>query len=110
MFKIEAVLPYIPFLLVGVPLTLTITAASFALGTISALPMALVRISRIPVVSQCVIAWIEFFRTTPPLVHVFWPYYVLPQVFGVRLSALTVIILALAANASAQMAEIFRGG
>ena len=110
MFKLEAVLPDIPFLLVGVPLTLAITAASFALGTALALPMSLVRVNRLPVLHQLVVAWIEFFRTTPPLVHIFWPYYILPQVFGIRLSALTVIILALAANASAQMAEIFRSG
>src|SRR5579862_5451112 len=110
MFKLEAVLPDIPFLLVGVPLTLAITAASFALGTALALPMSLVRINRLPVLRQLVVAWIEFFRTTPPLVHIFWPYYILPQVFGIRLSALSVIILALAANASAQMAEIFRSG
>ena len=110
MFKLEAVLPDIPFLLVGVPLTLAITAASFALGTALALPMSLVRINRLPVLHQLVVAWIEFFRTTPPLVHIFWPYYILPQVFGIRLSALSVIILALAANASAQMAEIFRSG
>ena len=110
MFKLEAVLPDIPFLLVGVPLTLAITAASFALGTAFALPMSLVRINRLPVLHQLVVTWIEFFRTTPPLVHIFWPYYILPQVFGIRLSALTVIILALAANASAQMAEIFRSG
>jgi polar amino acid transport system permease protein len=110
MFKLEAVLPDIPFLLVGVPLTLAITAASFALGTALALPMALTHIARLPILRQLVIAWIEFFRTTPPLVHVFWPYYILPQVFGIRLSALTVIILALAANASAKMAEIFLSG
>jgi polar amino acid transport system permease protein len=110
MFKLEAVLPDIPFLLVGVPLTLAITAAAFLLGTALALPMALARVTRVPVLHQLVITWIEFFRTTPPLVHVFWPYYILPQVFGIRLSALTVIILALAANASAQMAEIFRSG
>jgi len=110
MFHLGAVLPDIPFLLVGVPLTLVITAASFILGTVLAFPIALVRISRLPVIHQLVIVWIEFFRTTPPLVHVFWPYYVLPLVFGIRLSALTVIILALSANASAQMAEIFRSG
>jgi polar amino acid transport system permease protein len=110
MFRLDAVLPDIPFLLVGVPLTLAITAAAFVLGTAAALPMALARILRIPVLHPVVVAWIEFFRTTPPLVQIFWPYYILPQVFGIKLSALTVVILVLAANASAQMAEIFRAG
>lgn len=108
--EIETVLPDLPFLLMGIPLTLAITAGAFLLGTVSALPMAVVRIAQVPIVTAAVVAWIEFFRTTPPLIHIIWAYYVLPVMFGLRLSALTVVILALAANTSAQMAEIFRAG
>lgn len=110
MFQFETVIPDIPFLLVGVPLTLGLTLAAFVLGTVVALPMAIIRITRPPVLSQVTTAWIEFFRTTPTLVHIFWPYYVFPVVFDLHLSAVTVVILALAANTSAQMAEIFRAG
>lgn len=110
MFQFETVIPDIPFLLVGVPLTLGLTLAAFVLGTVVALPMAIVRIARPPVLTQVTTVWIEFFRTTPPLIHIFWPYYVFPVVFDLHLSAVTVVILALAANASAQMAEIFRAG
>ena len=110
MFQFESVIPDIPFLLVGVPLTLGLTLAAFVLGTVVALPMAIVRIARPPVLTQVTTVWIEFFRTTPPLIHIFWPYYVFPVVFDIHLSAVTVVILALAANTSAQMAEIFRAG
>ena len=110
MFQFESVIPDIPFLLVGVPLTLGLTLAAFVLGTVVALPMAIVRIARPPVLTQVTTVWIEFFRTTPPLIHIFWPYYVFPVVFDIHLSAVTVVIMALAANTSAQMAEIFRAG
>jgi len=110
LFQFETVIPDIPFLLVGVPLTIGLTLAAFVLGTVVALPMAIIRIARPPVLTQITMAWIEFFRTTPPLVHIFWPYYVFPVVFDLHLSAVTVVILALAANTSAQMAEIFRAG
>ena len=90
------------------PLTLGLTLGAFLLGTVVALPMAMIRIARPPVLSQATTVWIEFFRTTPPLIHIFWPYYVFPVVFDLHLSAVTVVILALAANTSAQMAEIFR--
>jgi polar amino acid transport system permease protein len=110
MSDIAVVLPDLPFLLLGIPLTLAITLGAFLLGTISALPMAVIRIARMPLIAPVVVVWIEFFRTTPPLIHIFWAYYVLPVMFGLRLSALTVVILALAANTSAQMAEIFRAG
>ena len=110
MLQFSTVIPDIPFLLVGVPLTLGLTLAAFVLGTVVALPMAIVRIARPPVLTQVTTVWIEFFRTTPPLIHIFWPYYVFPVVFDIHLSAVTVVILALAANTSAQMSEIFRAG
>lgn len=110
MIKVETILPELPFLLLGIPMTLGLTIGSFLLGVVIALPMALARIGRTPVVNQLTVGWIEFFRTTPPLVHIFWVYYVLPLLLDVRLSAVTVVIAALAANTSAQMAEIFRGG
>jgi len=110
LFQLETVIPDIPFLLVGVPLTLGLTLGAFLLGTVVALPMAIIRIAQPPVLSQATTVWIEFFRTTPPLIHIFWPYYVFPVVFNLHLSAVTVVILALAANTSAQMAEIFRAG
>ena len=72
--------------------------------------MAVIRILKTPFINQIILGWIEFFRTTPPLVHIVWIYYVFPVAFDLRFSALTVVILALSANTSAQMAEIFRAG
>ena len=109
-FHFDDVLSYIPFLLVGVPLTLGITFGSFLAGVVVSLPMAVARLARVPVVNQLTVVWIEFFRTTPPLVHIVWIYYVFPIAFDLRFSAVTVVIVALAANTSAQMAEIFRAG
>ena len=72
--------------------------------------MAVIRILKTPFINQIILGWIVFFRTTPPLVHIVWIYYVFPIAFDLRFSALTVVILALSANTSAQMAEIFRAG
>jgi len=109
-FKIEAILPELPYLLYGIPLTLAITAGAFGAGVVLSLPMAIVRLNRTPVLNALTVGWIEFFRTTPPLVHIVWAYYVFPVLFDLRLSAVTVVIAALAANVSAQMAEVFRAG
>lgn len=94
----------------GVPITLGITVVAFVLGTLLGLPIAVVRLARIPVLNALVVAWVEFFRTTPPLVHIVWTYYALPQLIDVRLSAFTVVSAALAASTSAQMGEVFRAG
>lgn len=110
MLRFDSVLEDVPNLLWGIPLTLAITAVAFIAGTIAALPIALARINRIPVLGALALAWIEFFRTTPPLMHIVWVYYALPSLAGIRIDAFTVVAGALAASTSAQMAEIFRGG
>jgi len=110
MFRLDAVIGDLPRLLLGVPLTLGITSVAFTAGTVAALPIALARMARLPVLGSLAVAWLEFFRTTPPLMHIVWAYYALPVIADVRLSAFTVIAGALACSTSAQMAEIFRAG
>jgi len=108
--RFDTVIGDFPRLLLGVPLTLGITIVAFAAGTVAALPIALVRTAKVPVLGSVAVAWLEFFRTTPPLVHVVWVYYALPVIADIRISAFTAIGLALACSTSAQMAEIFRAG
>ncbi|MBL8703457.1 MAG: amino acid ABC transporter permease [Rhodospirillales bacterium] len=110
MLRLDAVIGDFPTLLLGVPLTVGITLVSFIVGTVVALPIAVARIAQVPGVSQLALGWIEFFRTTPPLMHIVWGYYALPVVVGIKLDAFTVVAGALACSTSAQMAEIFRGG
>jgi polar amino acid transport system permease protein len=110
MLRFDTVIGDFPLLLLGVPLTIGLTVAAFAFGTVAALPLALARISGLPPFSWPALAFIEFFRTTPPLIHIVWAYYALPVIVDVRLDAFSVVAGALAASTSAQMAEIFRGG
>lgn len=110
MLRFDTVIGDIPALLLGVPLTIGITVVAFVVGTIVALPIAVARIARVPVVAALSLAWIEFFRTTPPLMHIVWAYYALPVIADIKLDAFTVVAGALACSTSAQMAEIFRGG
>jgi polar amino acid transport system permease protein len=108
--RFDTVIGDFPRLLLGVPLTLGITVVAFVGGTVAALPIALVRTARVPVLGSLAVAWLEFFRTTPPLVHVVWVYYALPVIADIRISAFAAIGGALACSTSAQMAEIFRAG
>ncbi len=107
--RFDTILADIPGLLLGIPLTLAITVVAFAGGTVAALPIAVLRAARVPVVSQIVLAAVEFFRTTPALVHIVWAYYALPVIAGIRFDAFTVVAGALGCSAAAQMSEIFRG-
>jgi polar amino acid transport system permease protein len=108
--RFDTVIGDFPRLLLGVPLTLGITSVAFVAGTVAALPIAVARTTRVPVLGSLALAWLEFFRTTPALMHVVWVYYALPVVADIRISAFTAIAGALACSTSAQMAEIFRAG
>src|SRR6476469_3898900 len=110
MLRFDTVIGDLPLLLFGIPLTLGITAVAFLAGTLAALPIAVARIvapRSFGLIARC---WVEFFRTTPPLMHIAWTYYALPVIADIRLDPFTVVAGALACSTSAVMSEIFRGG
>jgi len=109
MLRFDAIVGDIPYLLLGIPLTLAITLVAYVGGVIIALPIAVARSAAIPVVSPIVQTIVEFFRTTPPLMHIVWAYYALPVLVDIRFDAFTVVAGALACSSCAQMSEIFRG-
>ncbi len=109
MLRFDTIISDIPYLLLGIPLTLAITAAAFVVGILIALPIAMVRSASVPVLSPTVRLLVDFFRTTPPLVHIVWAYYALPVIADIKLDAFTVVAGALACSTAAQMSEIFRG-
>jgi polar amino acid transport system permease protein len=110
MLRFDTVIGDFPLLLLGIPLTLGITAVAFLAGVLAALPIAVVRIVSPGSFGLVARAWVEFFRTTPPVMHVVWIYYALPVIADIRLDAFTVVAGALACSTSAVMSEIFRGG
>ncbi|KJZ16135.1 MAG: ABC transporter permease [Marinomonas sp.] len=113
----SVVVEYFPKLMQGTWVSLQLIALSVVLGGIFALPIALARISKNPLVSGLPFAYIFFFRGTPLLVQIFLVYYGASQFEVVRESFLWPIlrepfwcaIIAFTLNTSAYTAEIFRG-
>lgn len=102
------ILPFLPFLLKGVLVTLQLTAVSFVLAVVTALCAGLGRRSPHRSVRWPAGLFIEVFRGTSLLVQMFWLFFALPLV-GVRLTPFTAAVLALGLNAGAYGAEIIRG-
>jgi len=100
----------VPFILWGVPLTLGIALSSFALGAFLSVPFAYITLARVPVARHVIGGWVQFFTVTPSLVHITWVYYVVPIAFGLKLSAVEAVILALGAETSAYLSVILRSG
>ena len=97
-------------LLWGLLGTLKVTAAALALGLPLGLGVALMRLSRTWVVSLPASVFVEFFRSTPPLVQLFWCFFALPILIGVRIDSFQAAVMTLSIQSSAFFAEVFRGG
>jgi polar amino acid transport system permease protein len=104
------VLRYLPLLLDGLLQTLLLSAAAIAGGLVIGLVLALMRLSGRRWLAWPAIAVIEFFRSTPPLVHLFWVFYALPILIGVNLTPFAAATVALSIQSGAFFAEVYRAG
>ena len=109
-FDWKVIIDYFPDLLAGVKVTLSITIFSLLIGLVFGLALALARISGWKIISWPAYVYIEFFRTTPPLVQIVWFYFVVPVIIGMELSAFLAASIALGLNIAAFLGEIFRAG
>lgn len=103
------IVPYLPFLLAGVPVTLYITFMVIALAVPVAVLLAVARESRIAVFSWPAACFVEFFRGSSALVQLFWAFYVLPF-FGINLPPLVAGVLVLSLNEGSYFSEVVRAG
>jgi polar amino acid transport system permease protein len=97
-------------LLQGLVNTLAVTGTALAFGIPLGLALALARLS-----GRRLLAWpagfvIEFFRTTPPLVQLFWFFFALPVLIRVEMTPFMAAALTFSIQSSAFFAEVFRGG
>jgi polar amino acid transport system permease protein len=109
-FRWRVVLDYWPDFLVGALHTLELTVVSLGVGVVLGLLLALARISGHRLLSWPAYAYIEFFRTTPPLIQIVWFYFVVPVLIGTDLNSFQAAAAALGLNAAAFLGEIFRAG
>lgn len=94
--------------LLGVPMTLLVTLASLAVGTVVAIPLVLGLRSRSALLRLACRMAVDIVRGVPPLVWLFVLYYGL-AIGDLRFSSLTAGITGLGIVAAAYLAEIFRG-
>ncbi|MEI2418575.1 amino acid ABC transporter permease [Orrella sp. JC864] len=108
-FDFEYLAQQWPALMGGLVLTLQVTVLAIVLSLLIGLAGAACRIFRIPLLSQCVAAYVEFIRNTPILVQLFFIFYGLPAV-GLGLSLYWSGVLCLSLWAGAYQVENIRGG
>jgi His/Glu/Gln/Arg/opine family amino acid ABC transporter permease subunit len=99
----------LPFLLKGALWTVIFSASSEVIGIIFGLVTSVIRVTKIKVLSQIAVVYVDFFRGTPLLMQIIFVYYALPYV-GINLPAPIAGIVALSINSGAYVSEIFRAG
>ncbi len=96
--------PIVKWALIG---TIPLTLASFALGLLIALVVALMRLSKVRVVSGLGRAYVSVIRGTPLLVQLFVIFYGLPSA-GLTIDPWPSAIIAFSANVGGYAAEVIR--
>ncbi|TWT34886.1 ectoine/hydroxyectoine ABC transporter permease subunit EhuC [Blastopirellula retiformator] len=98
----------LPILLKGLPATLAVTVGGIAVALVSALLAGLGRSSRDPIVRWTSIFYIETFRGVSAIVLLYWFFFALPLLTGLRLPAILAGIVVLGLNIGAYGAEVVR--
>ncbi len=100
---------HLPYLLGGALVTLHLTFFGFVLGLVLGLSAAVAQVYGGAVARPVANIYVIFFTNTPSLVTAFFIFFGLPE-FGILLSPYVCILINLALNAGAFLADVFRGG
>jgi len=96
-----------PMVLAGITGTIPLSLASFAIGLVIALAMALLRLSRNVVLSGFARFYISVIRGTPLLVQLFVIFYGLPSL-GLTIDPFPAAVIAFSLNVGGYAAEVIR--
>ncbi|MCX7366333.1 MAG: ABC transporter permease subunit, partial [Alphaproteobacteria bacterium] len=94
----------------GLANTLKVAGTALVCGVVLGLVLALLRLSPRPYLSWPAGFVIEVFRTTPPLVQLFWFYFALPLLVGIEMTPFMAAAVTFSIQSAAFFAEVFRGG
>jgi polar amino acid transport system permease protein len=94
----------------GLVNTLKVTGVSLSCGLVLGLALALMRLSRHRAASWPAGFVIEVFRTTPPLVQLFWFFFALPLLVGIEMTPFLAAVVTFSIQSAAFFAEVFRAG
>jgi polar amino acid transport system permease protein len=100
----------LPNLLTGLKTSLAITLLVIIISAVAAVPVALARMAEFDLIRWIAQGYIELFRCTPVLIQLFWMFYALPILLDISLSGFTAAVIAISANLTAQVAEVYRAG
>ncbi len=107
---LRRIIPDIPFILQGIPVSLLFTLLSLFFGLIWGTLLTVCKITGIKPLIVFANAYTSVFRGTPMLLQLALVYYATPQLTGYDISALQAGVLTFTLNSGAYLSETIRGG
>lgn len=108
-FHLNVAVEILPKLLAATGVTIYVTVIAFAIALILGLPLLLLRQSPYKFIARPTVTAIEFIRSTPLLVQIYFFFFVLPD-YGIVLSPVATGIVALSIHYGCYMSEVYRSG
>ena len=94
----------------GIKMTFLLTGLAIVGGIILGTFLALLRIAKIPVLSQFSAAYVNFFRSLPLILVIFWLFFIVPLIVGRPVGAFSSVLVAFILFEAAYYSEIIRAG
>lgn len=111
----QEVMPYVvqlvPLLINGMKITIFVSILAFAISIVMGVILAIIQHYHVAILDPIAKVYISYFRGTPLLIQLFLFFYGLPMVMDimVRCPKILALIICLAMNSAAYMAETIRG-
>ncbi len=109
-FDYQFVIDSIPFLWEGMQLTFLLTFLAITGGLFLGVLLALARLSHIKIVSFVAGSYVNFFRSMPLILVIFWFYFLVPFILGRPVGGFYSVLVAFTLFEGAYYCEIMRAG
>ncbi len=109
-FDTGVIFANVHFLLEGMQLTLILTVIAILGGLLLGTLLALARLSHFRALSFCAGSYVNFFRSMPLILVIFWFYFLVPHIVGRPVGGFYSVLVAFIMFEAAYYCEIMRAG
>jgi glutamate/aspartate transport system permease protein len=109
-FDYDIIWNNLPFLWEGMKVTLLLTGLAIVGGLFLGTILALVRVAKIPILAWVAAVYVNFFRSLPLILVIFWLYFLVPLILGRSVGSFYSVLVAFVLFEAAYYSEIVRAG
>jgi len=109
-FDYDIIWNNLPFLWEGMKVTLLLTLLAIVGGLVLGTILALIRVAKIPILAWVAAAYVNFFRSLPLILVIFWLYFLVPLILGRSVGSFYSVLVAFVLFEAAYYSEIVRAG